>query len=138
MRMKDDLNLNETIEKELATQFEEDREKLRQDAKGQIQKTPYENRRGFKKHRKTGKVYEEEDWVAIQWTPFRPELKSKGKFLGLYRITRKLRNDCYLVEKVGKQERPRQTSTSADHIKPWGMRVEEENQIADVESDHDN
>lgn len=138
MRLKDDWNLKELLEKEWTTQFEEDREELREKAREKIQKTQEENRRGFNKHRKPANVYEEGDLVAIQRTQLGPGLKLKGKFLGPYRITKLLRGDRYVVEKVSEHEGPQHTSTAADHIKPWGLGSEESYKTTDVETDDDN
>lgn len=134
IRLAEDINLRDLLEQEWATQFEEDREKLREAARKQIEKVQEENRRGFNKNRKPAKGYEEGDLVAIQRTQFGPGLKLKGKFLGPYRITRVLRNDRYLVEKVGEHEGPQRTSTSADHVKQWDMGLE--NVDPEVDKDH--
>ncbi|XP_074097628.1 uncharacterized protein LOC141526492 [Cotesia typhae] len=138
MRLKEDVDLKKLLEREWTAQFEEEREELRQAARKQIKKTQEQNRKGYNKNRKPASKYEEGDLVAIQRTQFGPGLKLKGKFLGPYHVSRVLRNDRYLVEKVGEHEGPQRTSTSADHMKPWGMRVEEENKITDVEFDDDN
>jgi len=55
------------------------------------------------------------------------------KFLGPYEVTNVLRNDRYLICKVGEQEGPLQTTTSADNMKPWI----EEDYPSDQERDQD-
>lgn len=134
IRLKEDLRLPELLEEEWATQFVEDREELRKEAKKQIAKTQEENRRGFNKKRKVARSYQVGDLVAIQRTQFGPGLKLKGKFLGPYRVRKVLRNDRYLVEKVGEHEGPQNTSTSADHMKYWAMEPEENNSDEEQES----
>jgi len=57
--------------------------------------------------------------VAIQRTQSGPGLKLSAKYLGPYQVKRVLRNDRYIVEKVGEGEGPRRTSTAADHMKMW-------------------
>lgn len=47
-------------------------------------------------------------------------------------ITKVLRKDRYLVRKVGEQEGPSQTTTSADYMKPW---IEEDYSSGDEEGD---
>jgi len=57
--------------------------------------------------------------VAIKRIQLGPGLKLANKYLGPYSIIKVLRNDRYVVQKVGEHEGPSRTSTSADHIKPW-------------------
>jgi len=39
--------------------------------------------------------------------------------LGSYEVIKALRNDCYILHKVGEHEGPYQTSSTADFMKPW-------------------
>ncbi|KAI4476537.1 hypothetical protein M0804_013516 [Polistes exclamans] len=48
-----------------------------------------------------------------------PGLKLANKFLGPYTIIKQMRNNRYLVRRVGEHEGPLQTSTAADYMKPW-------------------
>jgi len=57
--------------------------------------------------------------MAIMRTQGGGGLKLARKYLGPYRIKRVLRNDRYIVEKIGQTERSRITSTVIDHMKPW-------------------
>ena len=59
------------------------------------------------------------DLVAIKRTQAKPGLKFAPKYFGPYRIKKTLRNDRYIVEKVGEHEGPYETSTAAEYIKRW-------------------
>lgn len=74
----------------------------------------------------------------MQRTQIRPGLKLAGTFLGPYEITRVLRNDRYLVAKIGEHEGPRQTSTSADYMKPWIEDSDESEKEDEVEAEEEN
>lgn len=60
------------------------------------------------------------DMVAIERTQYGPGLKLKGKFLGPYQVTKRNENDRYEMKKIGNDEGPRETSSAADKMKPWG------------------
>jgi len=64
-------------------------------------------------------LHKEGDLVAIKRTQLGPGLKFRDKFLGPYKVIKGLRNDGYIVSKVGHHEGPQETSTSADHMKRW-------------------
>jgi len=119
MRLKDKEDIREFIESEWIATFQENRSKLREDAKENIHRIQRENIKNFNKKRKEAHHYREDDLVAIKQTQTGPGSKLASKFLGPYRISKILRNDRYLVTKVGNHMGPQQTSTSADHIKPW-------------------
>ena len=114
------------IDEEWGVNFEKQRRELREDAKRKIAATQEENRRNFNKRRKSAKQYLRGDLVAIKRTQFGPGLKFGGKFLGPYRVSRTMRNDRYMVEKVGEQEGPTHTSTTADFMKLWVLNAEDD------------
>lgn len=101
---------------ESAIIFQEKRDQLREEARKAISKMQAKN-----KHGKKWKVPSRYDLVAIQRTQGGPGLKFCVKYFGPYQIQRVLRNDRYVVEKIGKGEGPRRTSTAADHMKPWSI-----------------
>jgi len=119
MRLQEDPQIKEILETEQAIIFQEKRNQLRDEACKAIQKIQAENKRSYNKKRKLPNKYKEGDVVAIQRTQGGPGLKFSTKFLGLYRIKYTLRNDRYIVEKIGEGEGPRTTSTAVDHIKEW-------------------
>ncbi|KZC04450.1 hypothetical protein WN55_04256 [Dufourea novaeangliae] len=119
MRIKDDPHIRELLENEVIATYNERRDDLRQQAKENIAKIQVENKKQFNKRRKEGKTYQEGDFVAIKRTQFGTGLKFHSKFLGPYRITKVLRHDRYVVQKIGEGEGPQRTSTSADYMKPW-------------------
>lgn len=92
----------------------EQRDEIRRDAKEKIRKVQEENIRSYNKKRKEATNYKEDDLVAIKRTELSPGLKVHSKYVGPYRIVRVLRNDRYVVSKVGEHDGPRQTTTLAD------------------------
>lgn len=119
IRLKDDPEIREIIEEEWVNMFEEQRDELRREAKEKISKIQKENIRNYNKKRKEATNYKEDDLVAIKRTQLGPGLKVHSKYFGPYRIVRVLRNDRYVVSKIGEHDGPRQTTTSADHLKMW-------------------
>ncbi|KMQ88945.1 hypothetical protein RF55_11489 [Lasius niger] len=117
--MKDDVSIRELVEKELISMFEENRDEMRSQAKDAIQQIQQENRRGFNKRRKPATSYKIGDLVAIKRTQANPGLKFAHKYFGPYRVKKILRNDRYIVEKVGAHEGPYETSTAAEYMKRW-------------------
>lgn len=118
-RLRDDPHIRELLEKEWVDDLQNSRSELRRQAKECIAKVQCENRLTFGKKRKAATKYRENDLVAIKRTQLGPGLKLANKYLGPYTITRVLRNDRYLVQRVGEHEGPMKTSTSVDHMKPW-------------------
>ena len=136
MQIKEDAQVRRLIDEEWAAKFEEQRRELREDAKRKIAATQEENRRNFNKRRKSAKQYLRGDLVAIKRIQFGPGLKLGGKFLGPYRVSRTMRNDRYMVEKVGFHEGPAHTSTTADFMKPWVLNAEDDASDDSETEDH--
>lgn len=84
MILKEDLNFQEAIEKEVIEAFHQERCKLREEATAAIAKTQSENKRTYNRKRKVARKYKIGDWVAIQRTQSGPSLKLHPKFLGIY------------------------------------------------------
>lgn len=141
-RSREDDNVRELLEKEWTASFQESRDELRVQAAQNIAKIQGENKRGFDKKRKEAHLYREGDLVAVKRTQQAPGSKFASKYLGPYEVTRVLRNNRYLVHKVGEQEGPRQTSTTADFMKPWiteesDFEAEKEDDVLESEDDED-
>lgn len=119
MRLRDNPEIREVIEEELEAIFRVDRDELREQARECIARTQEENKRNYDKRRKKAKQYREDDLVVIKRTQLGPGLKCAPKFLGPYQIIKALRNDRYVVRKIGDHEGPMETSTAADYMKPW-------------------
>lgn len=119
MKLKEDHQIREILETENAIISQEKRDHLREEARKAISKIQAENRQSYNKKRKTPSSYKEDDLVAVKRTQSAPGLKFCAKYLGPYRVKRVLRNDRYIVEKVGEGEGARRTSTAADHMKKW-------------------
>lgn len=135
MRLRDNPQLRELIEGEMEALFSVGRDEVREQARKCIMRTQDENKRSYNKRRKKAKQYREDDLVSIKRTQAGPGLKCAAKFLGPYQIIKVLRNDRYVVRKIGDHEGPNETSTAADHLKPW---LENDNHYDDDDnSDHD-
>ena len=119
MRLKDNPEVKEIIESEWEAKFQDDRDELREQARECIMRVQEENKRNYNKRRKEARLYNVSDLVAIKRTQLGPGLKCAAKFLGPYQVIKVLRNDRYVVRKIGDHEGPTETSTSADYIKPW-------------------
>jgi len=118
-RMRENLQIIELLQTEWIDNFQDDRNELRKQAKECIAKIQRENRKTSAKRRKAARKYNENDLVAIKRTQLGPGLKLANKYLGPYNIVKALRNDRYVVQRIGEHEGPLKTSTSADHMKPW-------------------
>lgn len=98
--------------------YQQERDKSCKLARESIAKIQEENKRTYNKKRKSTQ-YQEDDLVAIRRTQSGPGLKFAVKYLGPYQVKETLRNERYVVEKIGEEEAPRIMSTVADHMKPW-------------------
>lgn len=121
MHLKEDSQIREIIENEWTSIFEEKRDSIREEAKKKIEVEQQRSKKNYDKGRKDARLYEEGDLVAIKRTQFGPGLKVCSKFLGPYKVIRKMRNDRYVVSKVGEHEGPKETSSSADNMKIWSL-----------------
>ena len=126
MKLKTDNQVRELIEAENVMLFEKKRAEFRDEARQNLLKIQQENRRTFNKKRKEARCYQVGDLVAIKRTQFGPGLKVHTPFIGPYEIKKVLRNNRYIVQKIGDHEGPNYTSTGADHIKPWPSWQEDE------------
>jgi hypothetical protein len=64
------------------------------------------NRREYNRKRKKASTYREKDLVAIKRTQQGPGLKLANKYLDPYEIVRILRNNRYIIRKVGDHKGP--------------------------------
>lgn len=119
IRMRGDPEVRKLIEDEWISMFQEQRDEMRVRAKGKIAEVQDQNRKSFDKNRKEATEYRQGQLIAIKRTQAGPGLKFHAKYFGPYCIRRVLRNNRYVVEKVGEHEGPRTTSTATDHMKPW-------------------
>lgn len=119
IKKKEDLDIYKIVQEIEREIFEEEREELRENAKMAIEKMQDENVKSFNKKRKSASKYQLNDIVAIKRTQFGTQNKLFPKFLGPYRISRVKGKDRYDVERIGKGEGPKVSSTSADGMKPW-------------------
>lgn len=119
MKMKEDIEIYSLLQQENRDSFMEEREELRQRAKVQILKVQEENMKNYNKKRKESHKYKEGDMVAIRRTQYGTNMKLKALYLGPYTVTKVKGKDRYDVERVGRVEGPRKTSSCADFMKPW-------------------
>lgn len=131
-RFKDDPQVREMLEKEWTDNFNRDRDELRERAKENIMKVQCENRKTYNRKRKDARSYREGDLVAIKRVQQGPGLKLANKYLRPYSVSKVMRNNRYIVQRVGEHEGPFQTSTAADHMKPWS---DTNNDMSDSESE---
>jgi len=134
-RLKDRPDIRLWLEKEWIASFENKRDELRAQASDNISKIQRENKRTFDKRRRKATPYCEGDLVAIKRTQQGPGLKIAHRYLGPYEIIRVLRNQRYLVQKVGEGEGPQRTSTSADFMKLWINEISDDS--SEDEDHHD-
>jgi len=131
IRLQNNYEVRELLEKEWISEFQENRDEIRNYAEKNIGKIQEENKRGFRK-RKKALTYRENDLMAIKRTQQRPGLKLASKCLGPYKIAKVLRNNRYIVRKMGHHESPWETSITADYVKPWAR--ETDNSLDDEKS----
>ncbi|EZA52504.1 hypothetical protein X777_08586 [Ooceraea biroi] len=118
-RLREDDNVHELLEQEWASSFSDKRDELRIQARNSIADVQQENKRNYDRKGKAAQMYREGDLVAIKRTQAAPGMQLAAKYLGPYERKKVLRNNRYLVYKVGEHEGPQQTSSSADYMKPW-------------------
>lgn len=121
MRLKNDPQLREALQQAAIETFQQGRLESRSEAKKNIQTIQEESWRTYNRKKKLTNKYRVGDVMTIQCTQLGPDLKVHPKCLGPYKIITALRNDRYLVEKLGEQRRTG-TSTSADlktDLKLW-------------------
>lgn len=132
-RVRDDPDVKEILENELVTSFNNDRDELRRQAKQNIEKIQRENKANYDKRRKKPVQYRMGDVVAIRRTQQGPGLKFSYKYLGPYEVIRVLRNDRYVLRKIGEHEGPLQTSSAADFMKSLLKNDSDEGEVSEEE-----
>jgi len=73
--LRNNCEVRELLEKKWISEFQEDRDEIRDRARDNIAKIQEENRRGFNRNRKEASTSRENDLVAIKRTQQEPELK---------------------------------------------------------------
>lgn len=126
MRSKEDIQMAELLEEDFIQQYTEDRQEDREIAKAQIERVQNANQVGLNKKRKNATNYAINQLVAIKRTQFVNGNKLAQKFLGPYRVNKQLPNEGYEVQKEGNHAGPKQTTTSAEFMKPWLVSLEGE------------
>lgn len=119
LRRIEDPPLQQLLQQELLESFMNERDELRADARVQIDKIQAENKHQYNLRRKEARNYAIDTLVAIRRTQFTQGSKLLPKFIGPYRVKKKMGYNRYAVEKVGQQLGPKTTTTSADSMKPW-------------------
>lgn len=136
MRQAEDANIREIISYEFLEHFNEERDKIRESAKKQIQSVQDENRRTFNRKRKKAHIYKIGDLVAIKRTQFGSGLKLRGKFLGPYKVTSVKGSERYDVVKIGDDhEGPKKTSSCTEYMKQWSSAIDQESSESDEDQD---
>lgn len=116
--------LVEALEHEIVQSFEGDRLEARAEAKLNIEKVQEENRRTYDRKRKVVHQYVVKDWMAIKKTQFSVGAKVQPSYLGPYEVVRVMRNDRYVLQKVGDGPGPISMTSAADFMKSWAEYTE--------------
>ena len=117
MRTDGGNDIRNMIDEFAVEELDEQRDEIRNIAKSNIAKIQAENRKTSNRKRIRAPLYNENELVAIKRTQFGPSLKLRPKYLGPYKVIRIMGHDRYEVEKVGKGEGPKRTSTVAEYMK---------------------
>jgi len=120
-RCRPDSDILQLIEKEMVDNFDDERKKMRQEAKDYIQQAQKKYKEQFDKKGKCEYGYKAGDLVAIRRTQFVAGRKMASEFLGPYEITEVKRGEHYNVRKAADVEGPKNTSTSNDNMKLWSF-----------------
>ncbi|KAH8338615.1 hypothetical protein KR074_001174 [Drosophila pseudoananassae] len=107
------------LDEEMYSNFDEQRQQLRKDAKIEIQRAQDSYKKYYDLRRKPEVNYKVGDLVAIRRTQFIAGRKLAGEYLGPYEISKVNKNGRYEVRKAADGEGPCNTSTSCDHMKLW-------------------
>ncbi|XP_070136089.1 uncharacterized protein [Drosophila bipectinata] len=107
------------LDEEMYSNFDEQRQQLRKDAKIEIQRAQDAYKKYYDLRRKPEVNYKVGDLVAIRRTQFIAGKKLAGEYLGPYEISKVNRNGRYEVRKAADVEGPCNTSTCCDHMKLW-------------------
>lgn len=134
-RIRDNSDIRELFESEVAISFDDDRMELRAEAKRNIEKIQRGNKKTYDRKRKAPLSYREGDLVAIKRTQQGPYLKLAHKYLGPYEVVKVLRNHRYFLRKIAEIESLIQTSSAADHMKHCIHDDDYDNVSEDIESD---
>jgi len=111
MRISGDVQLKSLIQDCLISELDDERDKLRKEARDNIQSIQAENKKVFDAKRKVEKKFQLNDLVAIKRTEFEIERK----------VPRAVGNHGrYEVERVGEGDGPYKTSTVAEVMKAFG------------------
>jgi len=113
MRCRPDSDVLQLIEKEMLDNFYDERKKMRQEAKDNIQQAHKKYKEQFDTKRKCEYGYK----VAIRRTQFVAGRNMASEFLGPYEITEVKRGERFNVRKAADVEGPKNTSTSNDNMK---------------------
>ncbi|GBP02650.1 Transposon Tf2-9 polyprotein [Eumeta japonica] len=119
MRIPDYPDIRGILEEFCIREFEEEREGIRKEARENILRMQQENKKSFDKKRVPETEYAPGELVAIKRTQFGTGMKLRPKFLGPYKITKKLDHGRYQVEKIGNCEGARFTTTVTEFMKKW-------------------
>lgn len=136
-RLQNEPRIKELLDEELITSFNDEREELRYQAKEIIQRVQSKNKRKFDQTGKKAFQYHKGDLVAIYRTQYKPGSKFAHKFMGPYEFIKILRNDRYVVRRIGEGEGPKQTTSAVDFMKPWISDDGEDQFRSDNEDDDD-
>jgi hypothetical protein len=119
MKIPENIDFKSLIEEDIWKEMLEEKDIIRAEARKNIEKIQEENKKQYDKNIKKEINYTIGELVAIRRTQFGTGLKLKPKYLGPYKIIKKLGNGRYEVQKIGEQEGPKLTTTNVEFMKKW-------------------
>ncbi|GFV34062.1 hypothetical protein TNCV_4746301 [Trichonephila clavipes] len=123
MKSCQDVEIVQLLNDEITTQFQQQRDARRQDAKKQIYKVQNRNRRTYNLRRIQAHKYKLHDLVANKRTQIGLDLKRKQKYLEPYKVTKVTHNDTYDLEKCDFFDVLLKTCTCAEFMILWPNQI---------------
>ncbi|KAH8340307.1 hypothetical protein KR059_004252, partial [Drosophila kikkawai] len=127
--------VQEILNEEFVSQFNLERQQMRDEAKKNIEEAQQVYKRNYDKKRKRAHIYRLGDLVAIKRTQFVAGRKLASLYLGPYEVVQIKRNGRYDVRKAAQVEGPNLTSTSCDNMKLWRFIADNDDELASSGSD---
>jgi len=101
MGISGDVQLKSLLQDCLISELDDERDKLRKEARENIQSIQAKNKKAFDVKRKVEKKLKLNDLVAIKRTQYATALKLKGKYLEPFKVVKVGNHGRYEVERVG-------------------------------------
>ncbi|XP_053968288.1 uncharacterized protein LOC128869706 [Anastrepha ludens] len=136
MRNEMSADIIKLLQDEMLVAFQGDRNKLREEARINIQAAQEVYKRNFDRRRKSSQGYQKADLVAIKVTQF-SDKKLGNEFIGPNSVVKDKGNGRYEVEKAADFAGPHLTSTSVDNMKLWAPYAAENDGSSGTDDEQD-